>query len=90
MSCCARPLSRGWRPNGQMGSTQDQRRASSFSLGVLSQPALGNRKAVEVGEAGDCLILGQEDPLEEKVETHSNILAGINLATVDQIVAYYL
>ena len=28
------------------------------------------------GEAGDCLILGQEEPLEEEAETHPSILAG--------------
>ena len=36
----------------------------------------GKEFIANIGEAGDCLILGQEDPLEEKVETHSNIRAG--------------
>ena len=35
-----------------------------------------NNSQANTGEAGDCLILGQEDPLEEEVETHSRILAG--------------
>ena len=36
----------------------------------------GKEFAGQPGEVGDCLILGQEDPLEEEVETHSSILAG--------------
>ena len=42
----------------------------------LSDGSLGKESAFSAGDARDSgLILGQKDPLEEKVATHSSILA---------------